>query len=190
MKRPYAFLLSTLALVLNQGVSPAAEPGDSKQAWPEPEWQTAEPAAVGMNADKLAEVGQLLKASGAKTGLVVRHGKIVGEWYFDGADRATKLLDRVDQPLREPGRRVLRCRRSVLEPGLAFSIEAGQPLIGRAFRTPTGLGGIDDGPALLADSIHQQLARLERQPRVTVRPHGASLDLTAVTAVSLQEAPT
>jgi CubicO group peptidase (beta-lactamase class C family) len=61
-------------------------------AWPAPEWQTAEPAAAGMHAAKLAKVGELLKASGAKTGMVVRGGKIVAEWYFDGADQNTKLL--------------------------------------------------------------------------------------------------
>lgn len=62
------------------------------EVWPVPEWESAKPADVGMNGAKLDEVGQLLKASGAKTGLVVRHGKIVGEWYFDGADRNTKLI--------------------------------------------------------------------------------------------------
>jgi CubicO group peptidase (beta-lactamase class C family) len=66
--------------------------GAAETVWPVPEWQTVEPAAAGMNADRLAKVGELLKASGAKTGLVVRHGKIVGEWYFEGADRNTKLL--------------------------------------------------------------------------------------------------
>lgn len=92
MKRLISFTLSALALVINAGILRAADPADAKQAWPVPEWQTAEPAAVGMNAEKLAEVGQLLKASGAKTGLVVRGGKIVAEWYWEGADRATKLL--------------------------------------------------------------------------------------------------
>lgn len=67
-------------------------PALAAEVWPVPEWATAKPADVGMNAAKLDEVGQLLKASGAKTGLVVRHGKIVGEWYFDGADRNTKLI--------------------------------------------------------------------------------------------------
>ena len=38
------------------------------------------------------QVGEWLKANGSKTGLVVRHGRIVGEWYFDGAKPDTKLL--------------------------------------------------------------------------------------------------
>jgi CubicO group peptidase (beta-lactamase class C family) len=84
MLRLFSLLVVLLAIVVP---SSAAE-----QAWPVPEWQTVAPAEVGMNAAKLDEVGQLLKASGAKTGLVLRHGKIVGEWYFDGADRNTKLL--------------------------------------------------------------------------------------------------
>lgn len=63
-----------------------------EKSWPVPEWETAQPGDVGMNAEKLQAVGEWLKKSGAKTGLVVRHGKIVGEWYFEGADRNTKLL--------------------------------------------------------------------------------------------------
>jgi CubicO group peptidase (beta-lactamase class C family) len=87
MKRRVSFAFAAFALVINAGILRAAEP-----VWPMPEWQTAKPQDVGMNADKLDEVGQLLKASGAKTGLVVRHGRIVGEWYFDGASADTKLL--------------------------------------------------------------------------------------------------
>ncbi|MGC3968547.1 MAG: serine hydrolase domain-containing protein [Pirellulales bacterium] len=60
--------------------------------WPVPEWQIAKSEEEGMNAAGVAKVGELLKASGAKTGLVIRHGKIVGEWYFDGAGADTKLL--------------------------------------------------------------------------------------------------
>lgn len=79
--------LSSLVLVCVVASLQAAE-----QAWPVPEWATAQPAEVGMNADKLEEVGRLLKASGAKTGLVVRHGRIVGEWYFDDATRDSKYI--------------------------------------------------------------------------------------------------
>lgn len=92
MKRPVALALAMFALVMNAGILRAAEPAGGKQAWPVPEWETVEPAAAGMNAAKVAEVGELLKASGAKTGLIVRGGKIVAEWYWDGADRSTKLL--------------------------------------------------------------------------------------------------
>jgi CubicO group peptidase (beta-lactamase class C family) len=81
------FASVALMLVMSAGTLRAGEP-----VWPTPEWATAEPAAAGMNAAKLDEVGKLLKASGAKTGLVVRHGKIVGEWYFDDATRNSKYL--------------------------------------------------------------------------------------------------
>lgn len=57
----------------------------AEKAWPVPEWQTAKPEEVGMSAAGVAKVGEWLKESGAKTGLLIRHGKIVGEWYFDGA---------------------------------------------------------------------------------------------------------
>ncbi len=60
--------------------------------FPSPDWLVAEPASQSMSADGLAKVGQWLKDSGAKAGLVVRHGQIVGEWYFDDATPASKYL--------------------------------------------------------------------------------------------------
>lgn len=84
MLRAFASVAVVFASVVS---SQAAE-----QAWPVPEWETVKPADIGMNAAKLDEVGKLLKASGAKTGLVVRGGKIVGEWYFDDATKDSKYL--------------------------------------------------------------------------------------------------
>ncbi len=43
-----------------------------------------------MSPEIVAKVGQWLKDNGSKTGLVVRHGRIVGEWYFDEATRDLK----------------------------------------------------------------------------------------------------
>lgn len=85
-RRAALVLICGLALVAVRPTSAA------ETVWPVPEWQTAKPGDAGMNADGVAKVGELLKASGAKTGLVIRGGKIVGEWYFDGATADTKLL--------------------------------------------------------------------------------------------------
>lgn len=80
-------LLAALSVALIASVSQAAD-----EAWPVPEWEVATPESVGMSSGALDTVGQLLKKSGAKTGLVVRKGKIVGEWYFDDATRDSKYL--------------------------------------------------------------------------------------------------
>ncbi|MGD9720582.1 MAG: PQQ-dependent sugar dehydrogenase [Pirellulales bacterium] len=73
-------LLSSAAAASAQTVYPAAD------------WQVAKPEAQAMSAEVLEKVGQWLKDSGAKTGLVVRHGQIVGEWYFDDATPTSKYL--------------------------------------------------------------------------------------------------
>ena len=57
-----------------------------------PEWQVAAPEAQSMSSAGLEKVGTWLKEHGSKTGLVVHHGKIVGEWYFDDATHDSKYL--------------------------------------------------------------------------------------------------
>ena len=37
-------------------------------------------------------MGEWHKKNGSKAGLLIRHGQIVGEWYFDGAEATTPLL--------------------------------------------------------------------------------------------------
>jgi CubicO group peptidase (beta-lactamase class C family) len=60
--------------------------------FPADDWETATPESQSMSADGVKKVGEWLKAHGSKTGLLVRHGKIVGEWYFDGANRDSKFI--------------------------------------------------------------------------------------------------
>jgi CubicO group peptidase (beta-lactamase class C family) len=60
--------------------------------FPADDWETATPESQSMSADGVKQVGEWLKAHGSKTGLLVRHGKIVGEWYFDGAKRDSKFI--------------------------------------------------------------------------------------------------
>ena len=64
----------------------------AQTAWPKPEWQTATPESQGMSTAAVEKVGQWLKDNASKSGLIVRHGRIVGEWYFEGADKNTQLL--------------------------------------------------------------------------------------------------
>jgi CubicO group peptidase (beta-lactamase class C family) len=73
-------LLATATGAFAQTVFPAAD------------WQVAKPETQSMSSDALAKVGAWLKDNGSKTGLVVRHGRIVGEWYFDDATPDSKYL--------------------------------------------------------------------------------------------------
>lgn len=61
-------------------------------AWPVPDWQTASPESQGMSAAGVEKVRDWLRDNGSKTGLVVRHGRIVGEWYFADAQPSSKYL--------------------------------------------------------------------------------------------------
>ena len=48
------------------------------------EWQTAAPASQGLSPEKLDALRDILAARGTKTLLIVRHDRIVYEWYGDG----------------------------------------------------------------------------------------------------------
>ena len=58
-----------------------ALPEASFQPGPDPLWQRAKPADVGMDAELLKEHERMCLESGADAVLVARHGKIVSEWY-------------------------------------------------------------------------------------------------------------
>jgi CubicO group peptidase (beta-lactamase class C family) len=66
----------------------AAEPTE----WPVPDWKSATPASQGMSPEGLDRVRVWLKDHGSKTGLVIRHGRIVGEWYFGDAKPDSQFL--------------------------------------------------------------------------------------------------
>lgn len=61
-------------------------------AWPVPDWETASPESQEMTVAGVGKVRDWLRDSGAKTGLLVRHGRIVGEWYFEDAQPTSKYL--------------------------------------------------------------------------------------------------
>ncbi len=70
----------------------ALAPATAQTVFPGAEWQVATPESQSLKADVIEKVGQWLKDNGSKTGLVVRHGRIVGEWYFDEAKPDSKYL--------------------------------------------------------------------------------------------------
>jgi CubicO group peptidase (beta-lactamase class C family) len=64
----------------------------AQTVYPAADWEVAKPQTQAMSGEGVEKVGQWLKESGAKTGLVVRHGRIVGEWYFDDAKPDSQYL--------------------------------------------------------------------------------------------------
>jgi CubicO group peptidase (beta-lactamase class C family) len=80
-------------------VSPATDPDAAVAAidapeppevpYPDPDWTTAAPGDVGLDAAKLDEAAAAAGASESFCLLVIRHGKLVSEHYFNGADATT-----------------------------------------------------------------------------------------------------
>lgn len=63
----------------------------AQSVFPGADWETAAPASQEMSAEKLDKAREWLAAHNSRSGLVIRHGRIVAEWYFAGADRHSKF---------------------------------------------------------------------------------------------------
>ncbi|HET6425856.1 MAG TPA: serine hydrolase [Planctomycetaceae bacterium] len=64
---------------------------DAQTVFPQAEWEIATPASQGLSAEKLNEARDWLASHNSRSGLVIRHGRIVAEWYFEGAERNSKF---------------------------------------------------------------------------------------------------
>jgi CubicO group peptidase (beta-lactamase class C family) len=73
-------------------LSVSSVPAGAQTVFPTADWQVVPPETQSMFSDALAKVGQWLKDNGSKTGMVVRHGRIVGQWYFDEATPESQYL--------------------------------------------------------------------------------------------------
>ena len=83
MSRP--FIWSLLCVVL------CVRGAAGQSVWPGEEWEIATPASQGLDADGLEKARAWLETHNSKSGAVIRHGRIVAEWYFGGADRQSKF---------------------------------------------------------------------------------------------------
>lgn len=64
---------------------------NAQTVWPGADWEVATPASQGMDAATLEKAKAWLESHNSKSGVVIRHGRIVAEWYFAGADQHTKF---------------------------------------------------------------------------------------------------
>jgi CubicO group peptidase (beta-lactamase class C family) len=88
LSRLLVMALAINSLLAVKGLSAA----DEGEAWPDRDWQVASPESQHVSAKGLSKVRQWHKDSGSKAGLVIRHGQIVAEWYFDDAKPTEPLL--------------------------------------------------------------------------------------------------
>lgn len=88
MMRLWQVALSFCAALI-QSVLIQAASADS--VFPAADWETAAPASQEMSAEKLDKAREWLASHNSRSGLVVRHGRIVAEWYFREADRNSKF---------------------------------------------------------------------------------------------------
>ena len=65
--------------------------GSAQSVFPGAKWQTDEPANQGVDAAALEKAGAWLESHNSKSGLVIRHGRIIAEWYFGDANRDSKF---------------------------------------------------------------------------------------------------
>ncbi len=84
-------LLAALCFWLGAGAALDARAADFT-AWPSEDWSVAKPEAEGISSPKLDKLRDYLESCGSKTGLVVRHGRIVGEWYWRGGSPSTPYM--------------------------------------------------------------------------------------------------
>jgi len=80
----YAGLIIALGLLCSSRAS-------AQTVFPGADWEVATPASQGIDAERLDQARAWLESHNSKSGLVVRHGRIVAEWYFGDADRTSKF---------------------------------------------------------------------------------------------------
>lgn len=83
MPRPFVWSLLIVVLCV-RGAS-------AQTVFPGADWETATPASQGMDTTGLEKAKTWLESHNSKSGVVIRHGRIVAEWYFGDATRQSKF---------------------------------------------------------------------------------------------------
>jgi CubicO group peptidase (beta-lactamase class C family) len=71
------------------GATPAEPPTYNWRAWPDPDWPTATPADVKLDVAGLDQAAAVAESHQSYCLLVIRHGALVYERYFNGSDATT-----------------------------------------------------------------------------------------------------
>lgn len=82
--RRFGLWLALMAILSVRGA-------EAQTAWPNPDWDVVSPASQGIDADGLEKARAWLESHNSKSGLVIRHGRIVAEWYFADANKTSKF---------------------------------------------------------------------------------------------------
>jgi len=69
----------------------AAATASAQTVFPKAEWEMATPESQGIDGSVLEQARAWLASHNSKSGLVIRHGRIVAEWYFQGADARSRF---------------------------------------------------------------------------------------------------
>ncbi|MFE0021623.1 serine hydrolase domain-containing protein [Amycolatopsis sp. NPDC059021] len=77
-----ATMIAAGAAVASNGSAVAGQAGGDP--YPGAEWERGDPAAAGFDSAKLAKIAEELKADKSNCLAVVRHGRLVADWYWNG----------------------------------------------------------------------------------------------------------
>ncbi len=83
MLRQFVWSLLVVVLSVRGAAAQTVFPGD--------DWETVTPASQGVDAAGLDKAKAWLESHNSKSGVVIRHGRIVAEWYFGDANRQSKF---------------------------------------------------------------------------------------------------
>jgi CubicO group peptidase (beta-lactamase class C family) len=87
----FCLLLLCLIGLLRPSAAQTAARQTEARVWPIPGWTTATPESQGLDSTKLDALRAYFEEKKTRAALVIRHGRIVGEWYWDGRDKDSKF---------------------------------------------------------------------------------------------------
>ena len=64
---------------------------NAQTSWPGDDWESATPASQEVDAAGLEKAKVWLESHQSKSGVVIRHGRIIAEWYFGDANKQSKF---------------------------------------------------------------------------------------------------
>src|SRR5687768_9379381 len=69
----------------------AGRDGEAAWGWPIPDWETVAPDSEGVTATGLDALKTYLTERGTRAALIIRNGRTVGEWFWEGSKAETRF---------------------------------------------------------------------------------------------------